>query len=1104
MPSGRFRRVFAFGLTLFPLVCSGAPVANNAAGIEFFEGKIRPLLVDNCYKCHSRQSEKVRGGFMLDTRDGLRQGGDSGPAIVPGHPEKSLLIKAVSYTDKDLQMPPKDQKLAEEQIENLRAWVKMGAPDPRTTDSSAPVTPAWLSARQHWAFQPVAEPPAPKIHRRKSWIKTPLDAFVLENLNAKGLKPSPPADRRTLIRRATFDLTGLPPTPQEVDAFLADKSKDAFATVVDRLLASPHYGERWGRYWLDVARYADTKGGTGADPRMPYAYAYRDYVIRSFNEDLPYDRFILEQIAADQLPGNDQDNRSLAAMGFLTVGRDFTGNANDVIDDRIDVITRGLLGLTVTCARCHDHKFDPIPTRDYYSLHGIFNSSLEPTNLPLLTLPLPATYTNYLADVRTNEEILHAYIASNELAVIATVRAETGDYLLAMHDAEPFATNSLKVDDLLRSRKLNKAVFVAWRTNLAALEKTNSRLFGPWPAFAKLSDAEWPQNATNLAKSFAADTNINPLVAKMFADRALTNLAGVAAAYDELFAKIPANTTDDAAAQELQRFVTDAHSPANPPRAEFSSVFLFDNGVIDKIRKLQRKLVEIEATDPGAPPRAMVLRDKANPSNSRIFLRGNPATPGAEAPRQFLQVLNSPGAAPVPKKASGRLQLAEAIASPLNPLTARVFVNRIWMHHFGTPLVPTPSDFGVRTPQPVQSKLLDYLAARFMADGWSIKKLHRLIMLSSVYQQDSADNPAAAKTDPDDDYLWRMTPQRLDFEAMRDSLLFVAGQLDDTRGGQPVDITSNTAPARRTVYGLVDRQNLPGFFRAFDFANPDVSSAGRFETIVAPQALFLLNSPLLAQCAHGVLERCEQAGSSGVEAKIRLLYEILFQRQPTPAEIELGQNYLANQPEHDAIVPEPAAWQYGWGSFDAQISRTESFNPLPLFNGSAWRTSGKKSDAKLGYVQLTALGGNPGRTNTAAIRRWVAPRDGLISISGQLAHVQTNGVGVRGRIVSSRLGLLGQWRVHNSHTDTAIENVAVKGNDTIDFIVDYPGKAEVGGFQWAPVIEMAKASGEEMGLPHVWDAKENFVDPKKVRTPLGAWEKYAQVLLFSNEFFFIE
>jgi hypothetical protein len=1102
--SGSFCRAFAFGLTLFPLLCSAAPAATNAAGLEFFEGKIRPLLVDNCYKCHSQKSEKVRGGFKLDTRDGLRQGGDSGPAIVPGHPEKSLLIKAVSYTDKDLQMPPKDQKLADEQIEYLRAWIKMGAPDPRESDASAPASPDWVASREHWAFQPVTEPPVPKVRRHKNWIKTPLDAFVLENLDAKGLKPSPTADRRTLLRRATFDLTGLPPTPQEMDAFLADKSEHAFASVVDRLLASPRYGERWGRYWLDVARYADTKGlvNNQDSPRMPWAYTYRDFVIRSFNEDLPYDRFILEQLAADQLPADTRDNRSLAAMGFLTVGRQFLGNQNDVIDDRIDVVSRGLLGLTVSCARCHDHKFDPIPTRDYYSLHGIFNSSMEPTNLPLLTVPLPVAYTNYLADIRTNEETLEAYVTSNELAVLAKVRSAAGDYLLATHDAVSYASNSLKIDELVRSRKLNKSVFLAWQTNLAALEKTNSRLFAPWFDFAKLSAADWTNAAASLAKDFATATNLNPLVAELFAEHAPANLTGVASNYDGLFAKIATNAADDEAALELRRFVEDAHSPLNPPRADFARLLLFDDNVRNKTSALKRKLVDVDANDPGAPPRAMVLQDKAKPANSRIFLRGNPSTPGVEAPRQFLQVLYSPEAAPFPKKASGRLQLAEAIASPLNPLTARVFVNRVWMHHFGAPLVSTPSDFGVRTARPVQGKLLDYLAARFMADEWSIKKLHRLIMLSSVYQQGSAEDPAAVKADPENNCLWRMNTQRLDFEAMRDSLLFVAGQLDDTMGGQPVDISSNSSPARRTVYGLVDRQNLPGFFRAFDFASPDVSSAGRFETMVAPQALFLLNSPLLAQCARGVAGRCESAGPPGGETKIRRLYEILFQREPTPAEMELGKNYLTNQPAHDAVVPEPAAWQYGWGSFDEETGRTAIFNSLSVFNAKGWRAN--KSEAKAGSVQLTASGGNVDRTNAAAIRRWVAPRNGLISITGELAHTQTNGAGVCGRIVSSRLGLLGQWRVRNSHATASVESIEVMEKDTIDFIVDCGAGARAREFQWAPVIEMAKTGPEETGLPHVWDAKDNFVDPKKIREPMGAWEKYAQVLLFSNEFFFIE
>jgi hypothetical protein len=1100
---GSLRRLPGLLLLLLSVPGLAATVPDDSAGIAFFEAKIRPVLADHCYKCHSQKSEKVRGGLLLDSKDALRQGGDSGPAIVPGHPERSLLIRAVSYVDKDLQMPPKDQKLAENQIQDLRAWVRMGAPDPRTANAPVTNAVAWAAARRHWAFQKIVQPAVPKIARDKNWAKTPLDAFILENLHARGLRPSPPADKRTLLRRATFDLTGLPPTPQEVNAFLGDKSKNAFARVVDRLLASPRYGERWGRYWLDVARYADTKGlvNNQDSSRLPYAYTYRDYVIRSFNEDLPYDRFIVEQTAADQLPTDPRDNRRLAALGFLTVGRQFFGNENEMIDDKIDVVSRGLLALTVSCARCHDHKFDPIPTRDYYSLHGIFNSSDTPTNLPLLTVPLPAGYTNYLEDRRTNEAALDAYVSSNAAVVLAKVRSQTGDYLLATHDTAAFSSNSFKVEELLRARALNTFVFKRWRMHLPGLEKTNGNLFAPWFAFARLTTPEWRESAPKLARAFSNDTAVQPLVAELFKGQAPTNLAEVAARYDKLFAQIPTNAETDGSGAELRRFAFAPDSPAHPDPTNFVRFFLFDQPTIGKIRTLERKCVDVDATDPGAPPRAMVLRDKPRPANSHIFLRGDPTSRGAEAPREFLQVLSPAAPVPFPQSSSGRLQLAEDIASPDNPLTARVFVNRVWLHHFGAPLVATPSDFGIRTPRPLQAGALDYLAARFMAEGWSVKKLHRMIMLSAVYQQSSEDNPAAARIDPGNDYYWRMNPQRLDFEAMRDSLLFVTGQLDERMGGQPVDLTSNLFPGRRTVYGEVDRANLPGFFRTFDFASPDTTSAGRFETIVAPQALFLMNSPFLVECSRRLAQRCQVEGSSGVDARIRAMYECLYQRPATPEEIALGRDYLAHQPERDAVVPEPSAWAYGWGTFNDQTSRIESFQPLPSFMGSIWRP--QKYDAKTGALQLSATGGNVGRTNYVVVRRWYAPRDGVISISGQFTNGQTAGLGVRGRIVSSRLGLLGQWTAHHNRVDASVEKIEVEKDDTIDFAVDsLDGRS--GSFQWAPVIRMARVPHEEMGLPDVWDAKENFVDPRKVHPPLGPWEKYAQVLLYANEFFFID
>jgi len=1082
-----FRRAFAPGLFLACGTAFAATNTVNSPGIDFFESKIRPVLVENCYQCHSHQSEKVRGGLMLDTRDDLLKGGDSGPVIVPHRPEQSLLIKAVGYADAELQMPPKDHKLPDAQIADLRAWVKMGAPDPRNPGATY-ASQSLEAARKHWAFQPITAPPVPKAQRRKSWIQTPLDAFVLDNLNTRDLRPSPPADKRTLIRRATFDLLGLPPTPEEVDAFLADHSKEAFAKVVDRLLASPHYGERWGRYWLDVARYADTKGLiSGRDSsRLPYAYAYRDYVIRACNDDLPVNRFILEQLAADQLPATN-DNCNLAAMGFLTVGRRFFENENEIIDDRIDVVSRGLLGLTVSCARCHDHKFDPISTRDYYALHGIFNSSFEPPELPLLTEPLPAGYTNYLTDLRTNQENLDRFVHSNEVAALEGLRSRAGDYLLAVHEAAPFATNTLRIDEMVRARKLNKSVFLSWQTNLTRLETNQARLFAAWKALVA--------GASNYP-----GTNLNPLVAQEFSGKTFTNLSAAAAAYNRLFAQAATNGSD----AELRQFFEATNSPLNPPRADFVKLLIFDDATRNKIDALKRKVAEVEATDPGAPPRAMVLRDKPHPANSKIFLRGNPGTKGAEAPREFLSVIRPPGEQPFPKQVSGRLQLAQDIVSPQNPLTARVFVNRVWMHHFGESLVVSPGDFGVRTERPVEAGLLDYLAGRFMQEGWSLKKLHRLIMLSSVYQQNSAFDAANAKIDPENTCFWRMNPSRLDFEAMRDSLLSVAGELDSSLGGQPVDITSNNAPPRRTVYGLIDRQNLPGVFRAFDFANPDTSSSVRFETFVAPQALFLLNSPLISQCARAVAGECDACAATNENAAVEQMYRRLFQRRPTRQELTLAEDFVREQPLHDAVVPETTAWQYGAGCYDEASRSTRDFQTLPYFNNATWFPRAKMPDPKLGSVQLNAIGGVPGKTNIAAIRRWTAPRDGVISVTGELAQGQKAGDGFCGRIVSSRLGLLGQWKIGNDPAATALENVEVKEGDTIDFMVERQPGARGGNFKWAPRVEMATMESDETGLPCVWDAHDNFIDPRKQPKPLNPWEKYAQVLLISNEFFFVE
>jgi mono/diheme cytochrome c family protein/uncharacterized protein YdcH (DUF465 family) len=721
----------------------------NKAQLDFFESKIRPIFVNNCYKCHSHESTKLKGGLSLEYRDTLLKGGDTGPAIVVGDPEKSLLIKAVRYTDPDLQMPPKGEKLSDAQIADLVAWVKMGAPDPRVVTAVASKEYN-KSDRDHWSFKPVKKPAVPEVNE-KSLGTSPIDSFIVAKLEENGMKPSPMADKRTLIRRATFDLIGLPPTLKETEDFLKDNSSDAFAKVVDRLLASPQYGERWGRYWLDVARYSDTKGDVKQnkeDFRYPYAWTYRDYVIRSFNDDKPYNRFILEQIAADKLDLGT--NRSpLAALGFLTIGERFNGNINDIINDRIDVVTKGTLGLTVTCARCHDHKFDPIPTKDYYSLHGIFASSAEPTE--------------------------------EQQPVLGKINM-TPDYL-----------------DFAKKYNEMNAEIAALEANKKARNKKNNK---------------------------------------------------------------------EIQKQEVQ---------------------------------LKRQMAQLELTHPGAPVRAMTLVDKLRPSDSPVFIRGEAENRGDLVPRRFLEILSGPNR-PVFKSGSGRLELAASIISTNNPLTARVLVNRVWLHHFGEGFVTTPDDLGNQSAPPSHPELLDYLASRFMEEGWSIKKLHRLIMLSSVYQQSSDTNPRYAQKDPNNRLLWRANIHRLEFEAVRDSMLAIGGRLDLGMGGRPVNLGASPYSTRRTVYGYVDRRNLPEVYNQFDFANPDIETGKRYETIVPQQALFMMNSPLVVEQARNVVSRPDFLNLKDDEQRIKLLYDLIYQREPTPIEIKLGMRFLKESPP--AEIPE--------------------------------------------------------------------------------------------------------------------------------------------------------------------------------------------------------
>jgi mono/diheme cytochrome c family protein len=897
------RNIFLVLLAITVARTAATPASTDQ--VELFESRIRPIFAEHCYQCHSDKAEKLKGELRLDSPANILKGGKSGAVIVPPQPDASLLIKAVRYTDAHLKMPPKGKRLTTEEVAALEGWVQMGAPVPAAT-GAAGLTDIARARATHWAFQEVAKPGLPTV-QQTNWVHTPVDNFVLAMLEKKGLTPAPAADRRGLIRRVTYDLTGLPPTPEQVDDFVKDSKPDAYQRLVERLLDSPQYGERWGRYWLDVARYADTKGylAGGEERRYAFSYTYRDYVIRAFNEDKPYDQFVTEQIAADQLPLGS-DKRSLAALGFLTLGRRFLNNQNDIIDDRIDVVSRGTLGLTVTCARCHDHKFDPIPTRDYYALHGVFASSHEPAELPLLgELSDSEQYRDYLKQKEKIQGEIAEFKRKQVDKFIGELRHHVGDYLLGAHEAGMLDA-STKFETFAGEHKLNPIVLRRWMTELGKENQRSDPIFGPWVQLAALTNFQ-AESADVLAK-LATEKGFNSVVVKRLQSGVTNTLKEVATNYSAIFKQVEeewqaqvASTNDaktskpltlaDPEHEALRQKIYGQDMPVNLPVAEAESILA--QPISDGTAPLRNKIEALNWTHPGAPPRAMALTDKSNPGNSHVLLRGSPGNPGEEVPRQFLEVLNSPNSPPF-TNGSGRLELARRIVSPDNPLTARVYVNRVWLHHFGKGLVQTPGDFGVRTPEPVHHALLDYLAATFVEHGWSTKELQRLIVMSATYQQSCDVRSTDLAANSENTLLSHMNRQRLDFEALRDTLLAVAGRLDCTSGGLPVDLESEPFSTRRTVYGLIDRQNLPGVFRTFDFANPDTSSQQRFHTTVPQQALFLMNSPFVIEQARSLAHRAE-SGAKTPEETVQALYRFAFQRKADQMELEAGEKFLREE-----------------------------------------------------------------------------------------------------------------------------------------------------------------------------------------------------------------
>jgi len=721
--------------------------------LDFFENRIRPILVEHCYECHSEDSKSIQAKLRLDGREFAIQGGDSGAALVPSKPHESLLIAAVSW--KGIEMPP-DRKLKDEQITDLVRWVEMGVPWPgdlsagnSNNKSSEYDWSKWRS--EHWAFQPISTPEPPSLDDT-SWCKSPIDYFVLSELVANGLQPSPSADPRTLIRRIRFDLVGLPPSIDEVRAFeeaYLSNPTQAVSDYVEKLLASKHYAERWARHWLDVARYSDGFGGFLDNASYENAWRYRDWVTDAFDQDMPFADFLRLQIAGDIVG----DKSSAIATGFLALGPNYISDGGDpdstaqakaeTLSDRIDTLSQGLLGLTVACARCHDHKFDPIPQEDYYSLAGIFNNCAT-EDIPLVTNEVVEAFNQHQAMMQMQEKMLGSL--RNELQ--------------------------------------------------------------------KVSEA-------NGAAELGSDEK----------------------------------------KKELQT--------------------LIDNG--------QAKLEELKKSAPPMFAKTHALRDKGS-ADMALAIRGNLLKPGPIAPRRFLRIIAGDDRVNF-AKGSGRLELAEAIADPANPLAARVFVNRVWMHHFGQALVRTPNNFGALGEKPSHPELLDWLARRLLDSG-SMKDLHRAILNSATYQMSSRQDSENYAKDGDNRWIWRMNPRRMDAEVWRDSLLDVCGELDLTVGGPP---TENIESRRRTLYFKVSRNGdafaTDEFLRLFDFPLMRSSVAQRPSSIVPQQYLFLLNSPFIQQRAKSFAERMMKESNED-SVRVERAYQILYQRSASEKELAIGLEFL--------------------------------------------------------------------------------------------------------------------------------------------------------------------------------------------------------------------
>jgi len=1036
-------------------------------GIALFEKKVRPLLVERCLDCHT--GDEPESGLSMDSLAGLLKGGLRGPSIVIGKPEESLLVRALRHGE-ILKMPPKE-KLSPRLIADIAAWLEMGAPWPNAepvaipqNDSGSDEVTFTQEQTSFWSFQPPRKPTMPAV-KDEAWVRSPIDAFILRKLEAAGFQPASPAAKRVLIRRATFDLLGLPPTPEEVDAFVANESPQAFAKLIDRLLSSPRYGERWGRHWLDVARYADSNG---LDENLAFADAfhYRDYVIAAFNKDKPFDWFVQEQIAGDLIVGHaasvpgsgkgrlaayptdwDAPYEGTVATGFLALGAKMLAEDDpvkmqmDIIDEQVDTLGRAFLGLTFGCARCHDHKFDPIPTADYYSLAGIFKSTKTMENFnvvarwqekPLATAEATAALEEHKKHIEVKQAAIDQLVESSNEAVLAEARQRVGDYLLAaaeldrlnnllaaatVHGNNPDAAslpNALLIEadefargNVLRDRtnwgkdigvlvnagetpnfaeydiEVKEAGLYQLEIRVAAADSRptmlliNGRL-AKKDAAAMVTGSWYPDGQKWFVEGFYhlnAGQNLIRLEQPQFfphIDKLMFIPATQFAGESEEFAPFGDYEPKPAFVQQWCDYLKQTKDDPASPFADWHAAVAREVSVRALAAEFnERAAVEIEGDTPFAAvlrdaegpfkvsdklevyylseaqaqlaslreekkqldetmpqyPEAMAVSD-ATPENVRIHIRGSHLTQGREVPRRIPRIFTRNESPPFGKDGSGRLDLARWLTQTDHPLTARVMVNRIWLWHFGEGLVRSPDNFGKLGLRPTHPELLDWLTVHFVESGWSIKELHRTIMLSSTYQMSTAFNEPAFSVDPENKLFWRFNRRRSEAESIRDSILAVAGQLDLGMGGSMlptknrayVTSTTNVDPVayqtnRRSIYLPVVRSALYDVFQAFDFAEPSVSEGQRQSTTVAPQALFMMNSKVVADATRAMAERLLANESADDAARVTAAYRDAYGRSPDEIELQRALKFVAAYTESlsaEKIAADEArikAWQ---------------------------------------------------------------------------------------------------------------------------------------------------------------------------------------------------